>query len=121
MRPVRATALAALLLASCRENPPAEHVIPGADAGRGAAVIAGIGCGACHLIPGIRGARGMVGPPLTGFGRRSYIAGRVPNAPANLVAWLIDPQDIDPETAMPALGLDRAQAGDVAAYLYTLR
>lgn len=93
----------------------------GGDAVRGATIIASEGCGGCHIVPGIRGAHGLVGPPLTSFGRRAYIAGRVANSPANLVRWIYDPHLIDPETVMPRLGLTEQQARDVAAYLYTLR
>ncbi len=117
-----ASVVASLLAAACEADAPApEHRIPGAEAARGAAVIAAVGCGACHVVPGVRGARGTVGPPLTDFGRRGYIAGRLPNRPDNLVAWLLDPPAIDPETAMPRIGLGERDARDVAAYLYTLR
>jgi cytochrome c1 len=36
------------------------------------------------------------------------------------VAWLLDPPQIDPLTAMPAPGISEAEARDVAAYLYRL-
>jgi cytochrome c len=98
-----------------------ETVIVGGDADRGRAAIDGFGCGACHVIPGIRGARGMVGPPLTQFALRAYIAGQLPNQPDNLLLWLQDPQGIEPGTAMPNLGVGPAVARDIAAYLYTLR
>lgn len=55
------------------------------------------------------------------FSRRTYVAGRLPNTPANLIDWIRDPQAIDPATAMPTIGLDEQQARDIAAYLYTLR
>lgn len=61
-----------------------------------------------------------VGPPLMEWARRGYVAGRLPNAPENLVAWLRDPQAISPGSAMPNLGLTAAEARDAAAYLYTL-
>lgn len=93
----------------------------GGDAHRGAALITQYRCGACHLIPGIHDARGMVGPPLIYFGQRTFIAGEVPNSPANLVQWIRAPKSIEPGTAMPALGLSEQEARDVAAYLYTLR
>jgi cytochrome c1 len=35
--------------------------------------------------------------------------------------WIATPHDVEPKTAMPAVGLDEKQARDVAAYLYTLR
>lgn len=100
----------------------ADHVVVlGGHAQVGADVIEEKGCGACHTIPGIDAASGMVGPPLTGWARRSYIAGTLPNAPENLVKWVMDPHAVEPGTAMPDLGLSEQEARDVAAYLYTLR
>jgi cytochrome c2 len=91
------------------------------DSHNGSDAIRAIGCGSCHTIPGIRGADGMVGPPLVSWSRRTYIGGQLPNTPANLVRWLRNPREVEPGTAMPVLGLDERQARDVAAYLYTLR
>lgn len=88
---------------------------------RGEQVIRAYGCGACHTIPGVRGADGLVAPPLTSFARRTFIGGEVPNTPQNLVRWIRDPHAVEPRTAMPALGLTDQQARDVAAYLYELR
>ncbi|HET9464744.1 MAG TPA: hypothetical protein VFO71_04360 [Gemmatimonadales bacterium] len=98
-----------------------ETVVVGGDAERGRVALDGFGCGACHLIPGVTGARGMVGPPLAQFALRSYIAGQLPNQPDNLLRWLQDPPAIEPGTAMPDLGVTPAVARDMAAYLYTLR
>jgi cytochrome c len=89
------------------------------DPERGRVALNGFGCGACHVIPGVRAARGMVGPPLTGFARRSYIAGQL-NSPDNLVRWIAYPQAVAPGTAMPDLGVSPSVARDMAAYLYTL-
>jgi cytochrome c2 len=83
-------------------------------------VIQASGCGACHVIPGVRGADSWVGPPLTEWARRGYVGGRLPNAPDNLIAWLRDPEAISPGSAMPAVGLSEAEARDAAAYLFTL-
>lgn len=91
------------------------------DAQHGKQLIQAYGCGACHIIPGIHNARGLVGPPLTLFGERTMIAGELPNSPSNLVRWVQNPPSIEPATAMPDLGLSETQAEDVAAYLYTLR
>lgn len=113
--------LAAWVLAACEPAIPPEHRIVGADPLRGRKVIVEHGCGACHNVPGVIGARGMVGPPLTDFGRRTLIAGLMPNRPDTLVRWLCDPPGMAPGTAMPSLGLTEAEARDVAAYLYTLR
>jgi len=93
----------------------------GGEAARGRSFIQQFGCGSCHTIPGVTGARGLVGPPLLWYARWSFIAGELPNTPDNLVLWLRSPQSIHPRTAMPAVGLSEQQARDVAAYLYTLR
>lgn len=87
----------------------------------GKALIKSYGCGSCHVIPGIRTARGVVGPPLLYFSRRTIIAGELPNSPDNLVRWIRNPQAIEPATAMPNLGVPDDQAHDMAAYLYTLQ
>ena len=42
------------------------------------------GCYTCHTIPGVEGANGLVGPPLSGIYERVYIAGEVPNTPENI-------------------------------------
>ncbi len=99
----------------------AYRVATGGLAWRGKQVILEKNCGSCHTIPGIRGAYGVVGPPLFFFSRRTFIAGELPNTPANLVQWIRSPQSVEPKTAMPNLGLSEEQARDVAAYLYTLR
>lgn len=113
----------ALLTAGCRggRTSPAYEIVPGGNAGRGEQVIEHFRCGACHTIPGVPDANGLVGPPLLWFARRTYIAGELPNTPANLITWVRDPPAVEPGTAMPVLGLNEQQARDVAAYLYTLR
>jgi L-cysteine S-thiosulfotransferase len=95
--------------------------IPGANTERGRQIIAEIGCGACHQIPGIANARGKVGPSLKDFAERNLIAGRFPNRAAELMLWVSDAPALDPETGMPPMPLDRDGARDVAAYLLTLR
>lgn len=91
---------------------------PDADPGRGRALIVAHGCGACHVVPGIAGADGLVGPPLTGIARRHYIAGTLATTPENLARWIQAPQAIEPGTAMPNLDLSGDEARDIAAYLY---
>jgi cytochrome c len=109
-----------LSLAGCGEEAKALPV-PGGHPDRGKHELAAYGCGACHVIPGVRGAEGMVGPPLAQFARRTYIAGEAPNTSRYLVRWIMSPQSIEPGTAMPNLGVPEAEARDMAAYLYTLR
>ena len=88
---------------------------------RGKQLLSQYSCGACHIIPGIRTARGLVGPPLYFYGDRTIIAGQLPNTAANLMHWIEHPEQVDPKTAMPDLGVSQQQAGDMTAYLYTLR
>lgn len=125
VRPCTASLALALCLAlgGCEETRSREPLqrVPGGDAERGAALIQSYGCGSCHVVPGVRTADGMVGPPLTAFGRRVYIAGQVANTPEHLITWIEVPQSIEPGTAMPNLGVSEQEARDIAAYLYTLR
>jgi cytochrome c1 len=116
-------AAGAAITTACHDSANAAPVetIPGADAQRGKAAIEQIGCGTCHMIPGIHDANGLVGPPLEHWSRRAYIAGEVPNTPGMLVRWIEMPQAIEPGTAMPNLGVTEQRARDIAAYLYTLR
>lgn len=98
----------------------ARRRVVGGDPARGAALLPFYGCGACHSAPGGGEMRGSVGPDLAGFARRSYIAGVLPNRPGDLVSWLMDPPAHAPQTAMPDMGVTRADARDIAAWLYTL-
>jgi cytochrome c2 len=95
--------------------------LTGGDPGRGPALIRRYGCSACHVVPGVRGADGKVGPSLEGIAGRVYLAGRLPNTPDNLLKWIRDPQGIERGNAMPNLGVTESDARDIAAYLYTLR
>ena len=120
-----AAALLCVLAAGCRGTNPevalAYSVPVGGNPARGKAVIEQFDCGSCHTIPGVRGARGLVGPPLLWFSRRTFIAGELPNTPENLVRWVRSPEAVEAATAMPTVGLSEQQARDVAAYLLTLR
>jgi len=93
--------------------------LTGGDPQAGRAALGARPCGGCHEIPGVPGAHGKVGPPLTGLAGRTYIAGRLNNTPDNLVAWIVDPHAIDPRNAMPPTGVTPQEARDIAAYLYT--
>jgi cytochrome c len=91
------------------------------DSERGAAAIARFGCGACHEIPGISDARGLVGPPLTHMAKRAYIAGTIPNTPTNMMLWLRWPQGLMPDSGMPDMGVSLNDSRDMTAYLFTLQ
>ena len=100
---------------------PIAKRLPAGDPESGRAVIARHGCGVCHLVPGVSGARGTVGPSLAGFGDRNVIGGIVPNTPDWLTRWLDNPPAIAPATMMPAMGLSDGEIADAAAYLLSLR
>jgi cytochrome c2 len=114
-----ASALGIAAAAPQRAEPPWPS--SAADPTRGAQLIAALGCGSCHSIPGIDGARGLVGPPLDNIADRTIVAGVLPNTPDNMVTWLETPQRVVPGNAMPDMELNEHDARDIAAYLYTLR
>jgi cytochrome c len=119
--------VAVLLVAACGDPAGSDRAdapiarVDGGDAARGARALVAYGCGSCHVIPGIDGATGSAAAPLSGFARRTTIAGAAVNAPGQLVAWIMHPQAIAPGTTMPDLGVRTGDARDIAAYLYTLR
>jgi len=113
--------LASIMLSACAgNNPSTPALVEGGDPYRGAQAIQRNGCHSCHRIPGIPGANSYVGPPLNAWSERQYIAGNLQNTPDNLIAWIMNPQAIEPGTAMPNMGIDQQEASDIAAYLYTL-
>jgi cytochrome c len=118
--------LAVLPLAGCDRGgglsaQQATQLTGGGNDRRGAEAIRRFGCGTCHVIPGIEGASGQVGPPLAGIGGRAYIAGVLVNTPDDMVRWIVNPPAVDSLTAMPALGVTPREARDIAAYLYRQR
>ena len=117
MRAAVAAVAAAVLVAGCGSS-TAPVVVPGGDAARGKQLIQHYGCGGCHMVPGVAGARGRVGPPLEQFRQVRFIAGRIPNSPQNAIRWIHDPQAIEPGTIMPKLGVTTPEARDIVAYLY---
>jgi cytochrome c len=123
--------LAALVLASAvgggwwwRERQETLHravLLTGGDPARGQGLIRYYGCAGCHVVPGVAGAKGQVGPTLQGVAARVYLAGSLENTPGTLIRWIEDPRALDPRTAMPRTGAAGRDARDIAAYLYTLR
>ena len=68
----------------------------GGDPHRGQAALKDYGCATCHTIPGVAEARGLVGPPLTGFANRVYVGGVAVNSVENLIAWIRRPAIAEP-------------------------
>jgi putative membrane protein len=110
----------ALFASGCDDKHARAAMITGGDPGRGREEVREHGCGSCHTIPGVPGATAIVGPPLTGIARRAYIAGALPNTPANMRAWITHPQKVKPNNAMPDVPMTDEDARDITAYLYTL-
>jgi cytochrome c1 len=118
-----AATLAAFAGRACRhEREVAERAasLTGGDPGEGRAALRRLGCDACHSVPGVRGANGLVGPPLDHMASRVYIAGVLPNTAANLILWIRWPQGVLPKSGMPNLDASEADGRNIAAYLYTL-
>jgi cytochrome c len=116
-------AAVALMLCGCSayDTPDLPMWVRAGDRDIGRHLTYAYGCGSCHDIPGVRGAEAMVGPTLESFARRSYVAGTLPNTPSNLIRFIVAPQEIDPGSAMPSMGVSEEHARHIAAYLYTLR
>lgn len=110
----------AWLTVACSRDQGYQPQVPGANPEQGRMALQSHECGVCHVIPGVRGARGRVGPPLDAYSRRVYVAGKFPNTPQVLVRWIQDAPSLAPRTAMPAIAMPEAQARNMAAYLYTL-
>lgn len=124
--PRRAFIVALLICASVGCSKPQDAGLAGepatiGDPKQGQALIETLGCGSCHIIPGILNAHGQVGPPLTQMARRQYIAGMLRNTPENMVQWLRFPQQTVPGNAMPDLGISEKDGHQIAAYLATLQ
>ncbi|SDL94431.1 Cytochrome c [Oryzisolibacter propanilivorax] len=105
-----------LAMAQPREPAPARASIE-----RGRQLLAQYQCGSCHTIPGVPAARGEVAQTLRSWGRRNYIAGRLPNRGDLLARWIVDPPALVPGTAMPRMGVSPEQARAMAAYLLSLQ
>jgi cytochrome c oxidase subunit 2 len=100
----------------------ADRQAPGsAQQQRGEQLFLDNACASCHTIRGTS-AKGAVGPDLTHVASRTSLASvTIPNTPAELNAWIRDPQHIKPGTLMPNLRLSSRDFSDIAAYLESLR
>ncbi len=77
-------------------------------------------CTTCHAIKGV--SSGYIGPNLTHFGSRTTFAGSIyVNTPANVAAWIEDPEALKPGAQMPPLGLRGKELDQLVAYLESLK
>jgi cytochrome c len=92
------------------------------NADRGKQVAVQFGCGVCHVIPGLEGAEGALGPSLAGVASRPAISeGVVQNTPANMTKYILSPASMNPQSRMPPMGVSPAEAEDITAFLMTLK
>lgn len=111
---------AVLFLLGCAHEGGYEPQVENGDPERGQRAVAALECGACHVIPGVPGAWGRVGPTLAEYRHNVYIAGKHPNTPEVLVQFVRDAPSLAPDTAMPAIEMSEVEARDIAAFLYSL-
>jgi cytochrome c2 len=104
-----------------RRDEATASMLTGGDPRAGRQAIVRYGCGACHTIPGVPRADGQAAPSLDKIAVRAFLAGRLPNQPEQMIAWVRHPQAVNPGGGMPEMGVGERDGRDIAAYLYTLR
>ena len=120
---MRRVILLLFLLAACngRQKPQNAAVTGGGNAERGKNLVQQYGCTSCHSIPGVPGPQDGISAPLAKIGSRQLIFGKFQNTPRNMMSWIQNPQAMNPQNAMPNLGVTPADARDITAFLYTLK
>lgn len=113
---VSAAFLASVVLTGC--HGPDHSTDAGASAPN---LMIQYGCPACHVIRGVPGAVGKVGPSLNSIDQRSYLGGTLENSPDNLVRWIQHPQQFHPGSAMPEMGVTSPDAKRIATFLASRR
>lgn len=121
--------LVVVVLAACNraEQPAPSTSTPApppaaGNAERGKALAGQYGCNVCHAIPGVEGPAGSLGPSLAGFATRpTFSYGTARTTSESLTKYIVEPASVNPQTSMPAVGVNVADAQDIAAYLLSLR
>jgi cytochrome c oxidase subunit 2 len=100
-----------------QQQPPADD--RSAQAGR--TLFQSTACINCHSVSG-SAATGTFGPDLSHLMSRTTLgAGATDNTPANLRAWVRNPDQIKPGSRMPSMQLSDDDLDHLVAYLLTLR
>ena len=115
-----------LLIVACNRAPetpaPPAPQAPTGNVERGRQLSAQYGCNVCHVMPGVEGPQGSLGPSLVGLAARPAISlETVPNNPENLTRFIQEPASLNPQSSMPALGIPANDAQDITAFLLTLK
>lgn len=122
--------LALLALACNRQETPrsVQNAAPRSmestgNAARGKELINQYGCNVCHVVPGVEGPAGILGPSLAGMASHPTISnGVVQNTPENLLKFIQNPPTLNPQSAMPPpMGMTPDDAKDLVAFLQTLK
>ena len=78
-------------------------------------------CAMCHSVQGTM-AQAVLGPDLTHFASRKYLAaGTLPNNRGNLTAWILDPHRFKAGVNMPPHALKPDEIQALMSYLETLQ
>jgi cytochrome c len=109
-----------ILLSACQGESPETVTVEGGEAELGAELVQSYECASCHYIPGVEGPHGTEAPGLQLWQNRSFVAGSAPNQPQYVISFLMEPESIQPGSAMPNLGISEEEARHITAYLYTL-
>src|SRR5215213_5090410 len=86
-----AAVTAAMAVRERQQRFAAATAVTGGDPSRAPAIMRRFGCSGCHTIPGVAGADGQVGGPLSDLRRRVYVGGVAQNDPEQLVRWIVTP------------------------------
>jgi cytochrome c oxidase subunit 2 len=112
-----ANSMATLMNVAAQSSPASDEVNPHS----GQVVFEQQACINCHTVAGTV-ANGRYGPDLTHLmSRATLAAGATDNTPANLQAWIADPNTFKPGCLMPAMHLTDRQNAQITAYLLTLK
>jgi cytochrome c len=127
--PMKRLIVLALLALACNRQettqtaPATPHAQAAGDATRGRELAGQYGCNVCHVMPGVEGPSGSLGPSLEGLASRPTItAAAVPNDPATLARFIQNPASVNPQSAMPPMAINGpTDVQDLVAYLQTLK
>jgi cytochrome c len=106
---------------SAQKGTPAATQAAG-NVSRGRELANQYGCNVCHMMPGVEGPQGSLGPSLAGLASRpTFSTAAVPNTAANLAQFIQNPASLNPQSSMPPIAIAADDVQDLVAYLQTLK
>jgi cytochrome c len=109
-----------VIASACSGDEPQAIEVEGGDPDIGQELVIAYECTSCHYIPGFQESSGHDAPGLQLWPNRAFVAGAAPNRPENVISFLMDPEGIQPGSAMPNLGISEEEARHITAYLFTI-